>query len=118
MSQLIDQYGSEIELILSNNDEMALGAVEAYKNAGYRQAERPIIFGIDGLTDALEAVEHGTMQGTVYNDKEDQARMIALLTVALFRGSDIEGYGLEDDIYYMSQYRKVDADNVDTFLGK
>ena len=76
------------------------------------------IFGIDGLTDALEAVEHGTMQGTVYNDKEDQARMIALLTVALFQGSDIEGYGLEDDIYYMSQYRKVDADNVDTFLGK
>ena len=118
VSQLIDQYGSEIELILSNNDEMALGAVEAYKNADYRQTERPIIFGIDGLTDALEAVEHGTMQGTVYNDKEDQARMIALLTVALFQGSDIEGYGLEDDIYYMSQYRKVDADNVDTFLGK
>ena len=118
VSQLIDQYGSEIELILSNNDEMALGAVEAYKNASYRQTERPIIFGIDGLTDALEAVEHGTMQGTVYNDKEDQARMIALLTVALFQGSDIEGYGLEDDIYYMSQYRKVDADNVDTFLGK
>lgn len=88
------------------------------KNASYRQAERPIIFGIDGLTDALDAVEHGTMQGTVYNDKEDQARMIALLTVALFQGSDIEGYGLEDDIYYMSQYRKVDADNVDTFLGK
>ena len=92
--------------------------IESDKNAGYRQAERPIIFGIDGLTDALEAVEHGTMQGTVYNDKEDQARMIALLTVALFQGSDIEGYGLEDDIYYMSQYRKVDADNVDTFLGK
>ena len=58
------------------------------------------------------------MQGTVYNDKEDQARMIALLAVALFQGSNIEGYGLEDDIYYMSQYRKVDADNVDTFLGK
>ena len=75
MSQLIDQYGSEIELILSNNDEMALGAVEAYKNAGYRQAERPIIFGIDGLTDALRDMGNMvTMQGTVYNDKEDQAR--------------------------------------------
>ena len=44
--------------------------------------------------------------------------VLALLTVALFQGSDIEGYGLEDDIYYMSQYRKVDGDNVDTFLGK
>ena len=118
MSQLIDQYGSDIELILSNNDEMALGAVEAYKNAGYKEEERPIIFGIDGLTDALEAIESGTMQGTVYNDKEDQARMIAFLAVAVFQGSDVKGYGLEDDIYYMSQYRKVDADNVDTFLGK
>ncbi len=118
MNQLIDQYGSDIELILSNNDEMALGAVEAYKNAGYKEEERPIIFGIDGLTDALEAIESGTMQGTVYNDKEDQARMIAFLTVAVFQGSDVKGYGLEDDIYYMSQYRKVDADNVDTFLGK
>jgi hypothetical protein len=82
----------------------------------YRVGCRALVH--DGLTDALEAVEHGTMQGTVYNDKENQARMIALLTVALFQGSDIEGYGLEDDIYYMSQYRKVDADNVDTFLGK
>ncbi len=118
MSQLIDQYGSDIELILSNNDDMALGAVEAYKNAGYKEEERPIIFGVNGLPDALEAIESGTMQGTVYNDKEDQARMIAFLTVAVFQGSDIKGYGLEDDIYYMSQYRKVDADNVDTFLEK
>ena len=118
MSQLIDQYGSDIELILSNNDEMALGAVEAYKNAGIKEDERPIIFGIDGLTDALDAIEHGMMQGTVYNDKEDQARMMALLTVALFRDSDISGYALEDGKYYMSQYRKVDSENVNTFLGE
>ena len=44
------------------------------------------------------------MQGTVYNDKEDQARMIALLTVALFQGSDIEGYGLEDDMMFVSEF--------------
>ena len=118
MSQLIDQYGSDIELILSNNDEMALGAVEAYKNAGIKEDERPIIFGIDGLTDALDAIEHGMMQGTVYNDKEDQARMMVLLTVALFRDSDISGYALEDGKYYMSQYRKVDSENVNTFLGE
>ena len=29
MSRLIEQYGDEIELVISNNDEMALGAVEA-----------------------------------------------------------------------------------------
>ena len=33
MTQLISQYGSQIELVISNNDEMALGAVEAYDNS-------------------------------------------------------------------------------------
>lgn len=31
-NQLIEQYGDKIEMIISNNDEMALGALEAYKN--------------------------------------------------------------------------------------
>ena len=35
MNRLISQYGKKIELVMSNNDEMALGAVEAYRKAGY-----------------------------------------------------------------------------------
>jgi len=97
---------------------MALGAVEAYKNAGYAQSDYPIIFGIDGLDDAVDAVRSGTMQGTVYNDREAQARKIALLAVTLFRGNDVSVLGLEDERYYMAQYRKVAADNVDEFLRK
>lgn len=118
MSRLIEQYGEKIELVISNNDEMALGAVEAYKNAGYMQSDYPVIFGIDGLDDALEAVRLGTMQGTVYNDRETQARKIALIAVALFRGNDVSVLGLEDERYYMAQYRKVDVNNVDEFLQK
>lgn len=118
MSRLIEQYGEKIELVISNNDEMALGAVEAYKNVGYMQSDYPVIFGIDGLDDALEAVRLGTMQGTVYNDREAQARKIALIAVALFRGNDVSVLGLEDERYYMAQYRKVDVNNVDEFLKK
>lgn len=118
MSQLISQYGDQIEMVISNNDEMALGAVEAYKNVGYMQSDYPVIFGIDGLDDALEAVRLGTMQGTVYNDREAQARKIALIAVALFRGNDVSVLGLEDERYYMAQYRKVDVNNVDEFLKK
>lgn len=118
MSRLIEQYGDKIELVISNNDEMALGAVEAYKNVGYMQSDYPVIFGIDGLDDALEAVRLGTMQGTVYNDREAQARKIALIAVALFRGNDVSVLGLEDERYYMAQYRKVDVNNVDEFLKK
>ena len=38
MNRLISQYKDGIELVISNNDEMALGAVEAYRKAGYEQA--------------------------------------------------------------------------------
>ena len=59
------------------------------RKAGYEQAEWPVIFGIDGLDDALEAIKAGEMQGTVYNDKEDQALQIAKLAVEIFRGEDV-----------------------------
>ena len=41
MNRLISQYGKKIELVMSNNDEMALGAVEAYRKAGYVREEWP-----------------------------------------------------------------------------
>lgn len=118
MSRLISQYGDRIELIISNNDEMALGAVEAYKKAGYAKSDWPVIFGIDGLDDALEAIESGEMQGTVYNDKEDQAMEMAKLAIDIFRGNTLRIQQLEGGRYYTSQYRQVDSSNVKIFLEK
>ena len=66
MNRLISQYGKEIELVISNNDEMALGAVEAYRKAGYIRKDWPVIFGIDGLEDALEAVKNGDFREDLY----------------------------------------------------
>lgn len=116
MTQLISQYGTDIEMVISNNDEMALGAVAAYEKSGYPKEEWPVIFGIDGLNDALDAVEAGTMQGTVYNDKEDQAGEMAKLAVDIFRGNDIEAHGLSLGRYYVSPYQKVDESSVEEFL--
>ena len=89
MSQLISQYGDQIEMVISNNDEMALGAVEAYKNVGYMQSDYPVIFGIDGLDDALEAVRLGTMQGTVYTSASMRRANSSLLRMRSFRCSQI-----------------------------
>lgn len=63
MTQLINQYGDEIELVLSNNDEMALGAVAAYDALDYDKDRRPMIFGIDGLEGALDAVKKAPFRG-------------------------------------------------------
>ena len=116
MSRLIEQYGDEIELVISNNDEMALGAVAAWQKAGYDCQDWPVIFGIDGLDDALEAIETGKMQGTVYNDKEDQAMELAKLSVEIVCGKDTNRKRLKEGRYYVSEYCRVDSSNVDRFL--
>ena len=87
MSRLIEQYGEKIELVISNNDEMALGAVAAWQKAGYDCQDWPVIFGIDGLDDALEAIKTGKMQGTVYNDKEDQGMRMQSQLLDIFSGA-------------------------------
>lgn len=105
MSQMITQYGNRIELILANNDEMALGAIEAYDLANYTESERPPIFGIDGTEAGLQAVADGSMTGTVYHDAEGEALAMAQLALALYSeqtggsaqsGDDTSSYTLSD----------------------
>lgn len=117
MNRLISQYGKKIELVMSNNDEMALGAVEAYRKAGYVCEEWPVIFGIDGLEEALEAVKAGEMQGSILNDRVDQAKKMAKMAVELFEGEDFEQESLKEGRYYFSEYQKVDGSNIDEYLN-
>ncbi|MGN0151623.1 MAG: galactose ABC transporter substrate-binding protein [Wujia sp.] len=118
MTQLINQYGDDIELVLANNDEMAIGAVAAYDRLEYDADRRPIIFGIDGLQDVLTAVEEGTIQGTVYNDKEGQALQMANLAVDLFEGNSLAEYDFQDEKYIILSYQKVDSSNVADYIGE
>ncbi len=116
MNRLISQYGKKIELVMSNNDEMALGAVEAYRKAGYTREDWPVIFGIDGLEEALEAVKAGEMQGSILNDRVDQAKEMAKLSVEIVCGKDTNRKHLKEGRYYVSEYCRVDSSNVDHFL--
>lgn len=116
MTQLIHLYGDEIELVLSNNDEMAIGAVAAYEASGYQREDRPVIFGIDGLDSALSAIQDNSIQGTVYNDKEGQAGQISRLAMDLFLDREPEDYDFENERYIFLPYQKVTAANVEKFL--
>lgn len=116
MTQLLGQYGDKIELVLANNDEMALGVVAAYDKLEYSSERRPIIFGIDGLKDALAAVKAGTIQGTVYQDKEGQALQMANLAVDLFKENPLTQYKFQDSKYIILPYQKVDASNISDYL--
>ena len=108
MSQLLTEYGDQIELVLANNDDMALGAVDAMKAAGIDQAEWPVILGIDGTDVGLAALKNGEIRGTVYNDKEGQAEKMFDLAFCLARGLPLDDLGLEDGKYIRQPYTKLE----------
>jgi inositol transport system substrate-binding protein len=62
--------GQEINGVASNNDEMALGALQAIKAAG--KAGKIPVGGTDGSHDALEAMDKGELNNTVFQDPVGQ----------------------------------------------
>ena len=72
METWITTYGDDIDAVVSENDEMALGAVEAYRKSEYVPSKWPVIFGIDGLDSALEAVKSGKMIASDFQNAEGQ----------------------------------------------
>lgn len=118
MRQIIGQFHDEIELVLSNNDDMAMGAVDAYDAMNYTEENRPVFFGVDGTAVGLQAVKDGDLAGTVYNDKEAQANVMAQLSVALVTGEGLDAIAFENERYIYVPYLKVDQENVDTFIER
>lgn len=62
--------GSKIEVVIANNDGMAMGAIEALRGAG----QKIPVFGVDALAEALALIKSGDMAGTVLNDAQNQAK--------------------------------------------
>ncbi len=87
VSKQIRDFGLDnIEMIISNNDAMALGALKALNERKYnfpysfQNGHRHIpVFGIDGISEALKAVESGMLTGTVLADYSALSRVIMLI---------------------------------------
>ncbi|MBE6799334.1 MAG: galactose ABC transporter substrate-binding protein [Ruminococcaceae bacterium] len=86
MSTILAQYSESnnnmVELVMANNDEMALGAVSALQAAGYnKQGGKTIpVFGVDATDAARTAIKDGRMTGTIKQDGEGMAKVIYTLT--------------------------------------
>jgi methyl-galactoside transport system substrate-binding protein len=82
-----------IELILANNDDAALGAINALMEAGWNTgaADAPMIpvFGVDATDVAVEAINAGRMTGTILQDGPAMARVIIMLAENIAAGSDL-----------------------------
>lgn len=116
MEKLSYEIANWIELVLSNNDDMALGALDSYRIMGYTKDNMPMMLGVDGMQEALEAVKDGRLTGTVYNDKEGQAKMMAAIVFASVSGKGLDGIHFENLTEVYLPYQKVTIDNVDHYL--
>ena len=125
MNTWITAYGVDgIEGVLSNNDNMAMGAVQACINNGYNTGDPdkfvPIV-GIDANIDALEAMKAGSLLGTVLNDRENQSEAIINVIRAVKEGREIteDVVGVDctiDGQYIWVPYVIVDSKNLDSTL--
>lgn len=112
---LLTQFSGKIELILANNDDMALGAIDALRDSQIPREDWPGVVGIDGTDAGLLAVENGEMLGTVYNDKEGQAREMLNLAFAIATNGDKDSIPLIDGKYVRTPYHKVTQENVEDY---
>ena len=106
--------GKQIEVVLSNNDAMAMGAVEAMK----AQGKVLPTFGVDALPEALQMIKSDTLAGTVLNDGDTQAKAIYALAVDLANGKDPKqnpALKLENNMIRVP-YVGVDKTNLDKFV--
>ncbi|UYZ33862.1 galactose ABC transporter substrate-binding protein [Clostridium beijerinckii] len=91
ISSLLLQYGKNIEAIIANNDEMAIGAVEALQNNGYNLGDKNktiVVVGIDATAEAQELIKKGFMAGSVMQDPYEMAEAIYLIGMNVFEGRD------------------------------
>lgn len=86
METWLTTYGDEINAVVAENDEMALGARQAIEDGGY---DIPCI-GIDGITDAVAAVKEGRMIASDFQDAEGQISGAIDAAVKVLDGEEVE----------------------------
>ena len=107
----------EIEAVFSNDDDMALGAIDALKAAGYFSGGKfmPVV-GVDATQSAIKAMREGTLMGTVLNDADSQAQAVVNLALVLASGEkptkENTGFPITGGKYIWISYHKVTPDSV------
>ncbi|EKQ54374.1 MULTISPECIES: galactose ABC transporter substrate-binding protein [unclassified Clostridium] len=95
VKSLFLQLGNKIEVIISNNDSMAIGAIEALQEYGYNNGSKtktiPIV-GVDALPKAQELIKKGFMTGSVLQDPYKMAEAIYIIGMNFVEGkSPLDG---------------------------
>ncbi|MCG5476919.1 MAG: sugar ABC transporter substrate-binding protein, partial [Sinorhizobium fredii] len=81
--------GVEFDAVIANNDEMAIGAIQALKAAG-RSMDSVVIGGVDATQDALAAMAAGDLDVTVFQNAAGQGQGSVDTALKLAKGESVE----------------------------
>ena len=102
--------GEPFDFVIANNDEMAIGAIQAMEANGIDMAAVEV-GGVDATQDALVAMQAGQLDVTVFQDAHGQGAGSVDTALALVAGQDV------DKKVYIP-FKLVTPDNVGEFLSK
>jgi len=103
------QSGLDFDIILSNNDEMAIGAILALE--GQRIRDKFVVAGVDATLDALEFMKAGRLDVTVYQSANGQGSAAADAIVQAVEGK------LKKNMIWID-FEPVTPDRVDEYIAK
>jgi methyl-galactoside transport system substrate-binding protein len=124
MNKLLLDLEMDIELVVSNNDAMALGAIDALVDNelfvdidenGIIDHETdtwiPVV-GIDGIASATPYLENGYLYGTVINDSQTMSLILIELVQAILNKTDLAtlSFEIEDDKYIWVDYKRYEEE--------
>ncbi|MCB1334858.1 MAG: sugar ABC transporter substrate-binding protein [Roseivivax sp.] len=102
--------GTAFDAVIANNDEMAIGAIQAMKAAGLSM-EEIVVGGIDATQDALAAMQAGDLDVTVFQNAAGQGSGSLEAAVKLAKGEAVE-----QKVYI--PFELVTPANIDNYLKK
>ena len=95
------KFGDKVEMILSNNDAMLLGAIEAAKSEGYFGSDAGKVMGaigINALPEVLPLIEDGTIIGSILSDAYSEGWNIYTMAYNVATGKDVyTGINIQPD---------------------
>ena len=100
--------GKEFDVVICNNDEMALGAIEALRAVGITDV--PVV-GIDATANAIDAIEKGEMACSVFQNAAGQGEGAIEAAVALAKGENVE-------VFNWIPYELVTKENAQDYKDK
>ncbi len=109
MENWIQSFGSKIQAVFAQNDEMGMGAVLALEHA--KMKDKVVVVSVDAIADALQAVKDGRLDATVFQDARAQGGSAVETAVKIVRGQPYEKQ-------VFIPFQLVTEENVSKYLGR